>query len=300
MRIAHFKYSYSLTVAFVFMTSGLSAAADSVASPLRKHHEISSFSVFFKEVKKVANLCGEKPMIVAFDLDNTLMEMDEDLASEQWFDWQAQVITTEKGDSREKMADSFGDLLKLDTQLKQRIGMHLSEKLIARRFRKMAEEKNVLTLILSSRPPQQSDVTVRELTKNKLDFARSTLPSMGKDAYLPFDPKNLESSGFSAAEGEAMKLQKPRAVSFDQGVYATAGQHKGAMLRSLLHRFDVTPCGVAFVDNKPQYSEQVTEAFAASDAHILTFRYSRTDGHFARFKKLDKSTLIERAKAMLE
>ena len=53
--------------------------------------------------------------------------------------------------------------------------------------------------------------------------------------FIPYDAEDPVKDGLTKAEIERFHLSKPRPISYENGVMMTAGQHKGAMLLTILH-----------------------------------------------------------------
>jgi len=271
--------------------------AHAEATFLKTHAITNDFETFFKAARDMEDVCKSQPVLLAFDLDNTLLEMNEDLGSEQWFDWQSGLLADP---NPYKMVKNFPDLLALDTATKAVIGMHLSEDTLPALLSDSQHQTGIQTIVLSSRGPEQAPSTLRELKNNGLHFEAKTLPSLGADAKMPYDLNHLTDEGLSAEDVTTLKLGKPRPVSFDEGVYSTSGQNKGAMLRVLLHKESVSPCAIVFIDNKEQYSTQMLDAFKNENVNVITFRYSRTDHLAQDFAKAPKEPVMARWKALIQ
>jgi predicted enzyme involved in methoxymalonyl-ACP biosynthesis len=67
-----------------------------------------------------------------------------------------------------------------------------------------------------------------------------------------------------------MKLGPARPVSYMDGIFMGAGQHKGAMLRTLLHKTNRLVKAVVFVDDTPKHCDRMHEAFGSTDVDLVT------------------------------
>jgi len=89
------------------------------------------------------------------------------------------------------------------------------------------------------------------------------------------------------------KLGEPRPVSFMDGIFMTAGQHKGAMLRTLLWKIDHLFKAILFVDDQRKHCDRVYEAFDTQGVDVVTIRYGVEDHHVKKFEESNKSQVIE-------
>ena len=98
-----------------------------------------------------------------------------------------------------------------------------------------------------------------------------------------------------------MQLGRPRLVTYSNGIYLTAGQHKGYMLKTLLARADrgsksvdahADFAALVFVDDHEKHTNRVHEAFRNSSLDVATFRYSREDGNVEKFKNSTKNHVV--------
>jgi hypothetical protein len=258
-------------------------------------HETENFKDVFRTVKKLGEKCRPDQIVIAFDLDNTIMASDQVLGSEQWFDWQSslQSKTAPAGSASQRVANDFSGLLNVNSQVTKVMTMHPTEKDLPAEISSL-EQKHYKVLVLTSRDPGELEPTERELTRNGFHFERSTLSPASDGVYLPYDPSRPTDAGFMNDESAAIKkLGKPRSVLFKDGIYMTSGQNKGYMLRALLQKTGTTACGVVFVDNKEVYSQQMQDAFNGQDVKLATFRYSREDKAMDTFANADKTSAVQ-------
>lgn len=145
------------------------------------------------------------------------------------------------------------------------------------------------------RGPDVRDVTLRELNDSSYGFAAHTIDPQAGIAgnYLPYDVDRIEDSGLTRAEamawrGKNGKISPPREVSFNEDVYMTAGQHKGAMLGMLLHKSGNVERirAIVFIDDTPKNIKAVREAFEDfNDIKVATFHYTHEDENVRQFNE---------------
>jgi hypothetical protein len=89
-----------------------------------------------------------------------------------------------------------------------------------------------------------------------------------------------------------LKAAKP--VSYENGIMMVAGQHKGAMLLSMLHRADTEIRAVVFVDDHGRHVGRVFAALTGRDMEVTVMHYYHEDTRVARFQYSDKREVASR------
>ena len=87
-------------------------------------------------------------------------------------------------------------------------------------------------------------------------------------------------------------------MSFGKGVLMVAGQHKGAMLLTILHRAGRMPKAVVYVDDHGRHVHRVSDALARRGVATTVFHYHREDANVKRFRYSDKSAVDRRWKRL--
>ena len=109
---------------------------------------------------------------------------------------------------------------------------------------------------------------------------------------------SLTDFGLSKKDIKIYKLKAPRSVSYEFGLMMVAGQHKGVMLRTLMHRAKFTPKLVVFVDDKQKNVDNVDAALTQIGVPVHAIRYSKEDRLIQAFKKSSKKKEIEAWKSL--
>lgn len=252
------------------------------------HVVTPDFSVIRAKIDEVLKTTPPEKVLIAFDLDNTIMATDFDLGSEHWFLWQADMIQAKKFNEG-AVAPTFADMLAVQTWILNLTQMHATEERISKDVAELGA-KGVRSMVLTSRGLEMRDVTMRELNRNGFNFAHvAPGPTSGFPGnFLPYDLEHPERSGLTAAEVKALGLGKPAEVSFAHGVMLTQGQHKGAMLRTLLAKLGRPFEVIFFVDDRQHHSDGMQAAFAAQPEQVYTFRFSHETKRGEAFHASDK------------
>lgn len=219
------------------------------------------------EALQLAGRYGAGRVLVAFDIDNTLLAMEQGLGSDQWYYWQKDLAA--KDPCSELLA---GDLLQTEGALFHESAMIPTQPDAAAQVRR-AQDAGLTVIAVTSRGPVYRLTTFRELRRNGIAFWPSALPPQ---------------RGFP---GEYVPEGAERSVRYEDGVHMTAGQHKGHMLAALLAKSGTeSPAVIVFVDDKQKYVDQVMEAFADSGTAVHGWRYAREDARVRAFDPEEAAT----------
>jgi hypothetical protein len=236
---------------------------------------------------------GAEHVLLALDIDNTIMSMDTDLGSDHWFEWQSYLLTNEPN-SPHLVAKTFQGLLDAQDFLYKRNHMHATQatepELIAQ-----LQKRGIATILLTSRGPEFRGPTERELKRCGYDFRPTALKvrNVPDGKYLAFDPNNPEKDGLTEVEVTKYKLTEARPVSYENGIFMTAGQHKGMMLLTMLN--DAVPDikAIVYVDDNVRHVGNVFSAAVARNKEVSVFHFQHEDVRVQRFQYSDKREVAE-------
>jgi hypothetical protein len=279
------------SLSFRFLMLALVSLATAVNAA---HVETAEFSRVYDEVRAQVSRHGRDAVLVVFDLDNTLLANRQDLGTDQWFEWQKEAI--EKKQPGAVAADIDG-LIAAQSMLYALGRMRPTEPAVADTVRKMQTE-GLTTIVLTARDSGTRDATLRELRANRLDFGARPVGPGFPGRYLPYRLENTVNAAFTAEEARRWNLHAPRPVSYMDGVYMVSGQHKGAMLRSLLHKTARHFEGIVFVDDKQKNNDHIAAGFVGTGVDVTTIRYTREDAEVARFNADPKQTVMRQWQAL--
>ena len=238
---------------------------------------------------------GAANILLVFDVDNTLLAMNQDLGSDQWYRWQS-------GLPKESPA-KIADLLAAQGLMFSLSGMHPPQRDLPEIIRDL-QNAGFTTLVLTSRGTEFRSATERELSR-RYDLRKSALspPDGYGGAFLPLDPLAPQ-----PAAPDPANAAPAVPVSYQNGVFMTAGQNKGVMLRCLLAKTGRSFKMVLMVDDGDRNLTNVQAAlreWAASQKTPLGFRgflYKAEDGNIGRFEESDKTAVAvqyEKLRAVL-
>ena len=222
--------------------------------------------------------------------------MNQDLGSDQWFNWQDRLLQ-ENPECAGLVAKDFPGLLKVQGILFSLSRMHPPEPAIPEIINEI-QNLGCSTIILTSRGPDFRNASERELSLAGYNFSKREIKitESERGEFLPYDKTKPDVHGFSAKE--LQDLPDPRGVSYSNGIMMVAGQHKGVMLKTLLARSPHHFQTIIFVDDHAKHTDRVFNTYKNSDTQIITFRYSREDGNVKRFNTFSKSHVIQQWKKL--
>jgi hypothetical protein len=213
---------------------------------------------------------GTERVLLVFDMDNTLLSMNQDFGSDEWFTWQRALAAADPAKIK-ALTEVQGILFDLSS-------MHPPEPGVQPRVVAALQDRGFAAIVLTGRSPLYRSATERELGRNGLDFSKTAVGPQGGfgGSFLPYDARNSEASGFILpCDRERMPLPAPQKVSYQNGVMMTSGQDKGLMLRSLLSRAGRHFAAVLFVDDSAGNLKAVTQAFSCTSVEVVPVLYTK-------------------------
>ncbi len=282
-----------LSIAIMTLTLSLSVAA-------RGQFESDNFNITQTLSEQTAIHCDKQNTLVVFDIDNTLLTTNQMLGGDAWFTWQRELLKSGVK-TPELAAPDFDSLLKIQAVLYSLSRMHPTDQINPLVVHDL-QTKGFPVIALTSRGFEHHDATMRELSQNAYEMKQTSIgPQDGyAGPYLPYDLANPAQTGLSAEEVAAYKLGNPRKVMFQNGVFFGAGQHKGAMLKTLLNKVGFRPCGIVFIDDTPANTQKMWETYGDSAIDTTVIRYSLTDAMNEAFLVGDKTDVVSALTRLLE
>ncbi|HLF30225.1 MAG TPA: DUF2608 domain-containing protein [Xanthomonadales bacterium] len=249
-----------LCLGLVGLLSACAGTPAQSASPSSRMIETTDLAQVADTALKLAGQVGADHVLVVFDLDNTLLAMEQGLGSDQWYDWQKAISTADPCDPIVVV-----DRLAVQGALYFASAMRLTQADAPAQVRKL-QEHGLKVIILTSRGDDFRLQTFRELRRGGFSFYASA-----------FGPPGGYAETF-------MTTPDSRPVRYEDGVFLTAGQHKGEMLQALLNKtLTPWPAVIVMADDKAGNLQAVLGAFAGSATSVQAFRYGGEDATVAAF-----------------
>ena len=217
-----------------------------------------------KYVNKLVSDVGAENILVVYDFDNTLMAMDLDLGSDQWYQWQSEAIKS--GKKKEQMAKNTGELFNLAYKLFALGDMHAVESDTPRIVSEIQKSK-IKSIILTSRGSEYRQDVLAELERAGMNFADSAIGP--KEGY----------AGLFVPEG----FERPRLISFSEGIVMGSGQNKGEILKFILKKTGLKFKKIVFVDDTLKNIENVEKSFA-DEKNMIAFFYTHEADRVKKFE----------------
>ncbi len=234
-----------------------------------------------------------KRALFVFDIDNTLLRTKQDLGGDAWFTWQ-EALLKQNPQSPDLVAVDFAGLLTVQGWLFALGSMLAPEASTPALFRELQNAGHPV-ILLTSRGVEFENYTERELARNQYEPSLTALaPRAGFAArFLPYDVSAPERSCLTSGEVQRWGLPEARPVVYRRGIMLTGGQHKGAMLRTLLCKVKKSFSHIVFVDDHQKHVDRVHAAFENQPGEVFSVKYSYMDAEVQAFHASDKSTVRE-------
>ncbi len=273
--------------------------------------ESASLVTAESKVQEWAKLFGKEQVLLVLDIDNTLLTSNQDLGGDTWWNLQDELLKKKHEgkltpvESRYLAGNSLEELLEIAGMLFHLGHMHSPEE-TSPALVKRIQEQGIATLALTSRGPEFSNITFREMSRNLYDFKSSAIGPMGgyPSTFLPYEIEKPQESGIKAEELTAWGLKKARPVKYENGIYFTSGQHKGAMLRALLAKVGRNFKGIVFADDGKKNTDRMVQGFEKVEGvELLAIRYSKVDPIVERIRNESKDRMrsqLVRMKKLIE
>jgi hypothetical protein len=256
----------SILVMFVLFSTWVQVRAEILETPTIKSCLTSAHTV-------TAGLLPQQ-VIYVFDIDNTLLSLNQNLGSVQWFRWQQALI--KDNIEKDRVANTVDELLTLQGLLYHLSKTHTPETSTASEVSALQHDGHPV-LYHTSRNPDVRNITERDLlTQGLLPMTYTIGPKDGYPGNFLF-PKAPENQ---------------RAVSFQNGVYMSAGQDKGIWLKLFFEKTSTTVKHLIFIDDELKNLQNVERAFDGIIPMTLC-RYGQVDDVVREFNQSDKAREIK-------
>lgn len=206
------------------------------------------------DVLQLIEKTNKEDVLVIFDIDNTILAMEQGLGSDQWYEWQKGL-----GEQDPCSSKNVGDRFAAQGALYFVSAMRPTQEDAATQV-KAVQDLGVAVIALTSRGMNFQLQTFRELRRNNFSFNYSAIgPAGGFDE--PFMP-----------------VENGRLSLYEDGVFLTAGQHKGQMLYALMEKTATRmPVVIVMADDKQKNLDAVKETFSALNIPVHAWHYTGED-----------------------
>ncbi len=221
--------------------------------------DVKTFKPIFEKIKEIKKTIPSSKILFVTDLDNTILTMTTDVASDQWITKQGELIgkylKSGKADEHLLFKD-FNSLYTSWYKVQEFHDMRLTENFLPKEIQRIQKE-GIHTMILTSRGNQVRNNTQRILNKYKFNFTG-----------FPF------TQSFDYILGKDSK--RPKRIVFKNGLAMTEGAHKGKALESLLGKLKKSYDAIIFIDDHKKNVTRVEDNFSKK-VKLFTYRYGSED-----------------------
>lgn len=197
---------------------------------------------------------GNERVLMVFDIDNTLLAMEQGLGADQWYEWQKELADHDSCNEW-----NVGNRFAVQGAVFFASAMRIIQADAPEQV-KAIQDSGIPVIALTSRGMDYRLQTFRELRRHGFRFTESAIGPPGgfQQAFIP--------------------VKDGRMSLYEDGVFMTAGQHKGKMLLALLEKTDtVMPDVIVMADDKQKNLDAVKETFSALDVPVRAWRYTVED-----------------------
>lgn len=231
------------------------------AKPIQPdNRETAELADVTADVLDLAKRAGAENVLMVFDMDNTILAMEQGLGADQWYEWQKDLATDDPCNPH-----NVGNRFAVQGALYFASAMRPTQADAASQV-KTVQDQGIPVIVVTSRGQDYRLQTFRELRRNDFSFSHSAIGPAGgyKQPFMP--------------------LENGRLSRYEDGVFLTAGQHKGRMLYALLQKTGTElPAVIVVVDDKQKNLDAVQETFSALGIPVHAWRYTGEDENVARF-----------------
>lgn len=274
------KYNQAkITFITILLTLALTACSSQTTKAPRAedlNQETSNLEDIKNDVLDLAKQFGKQDVLMVFDIDNTLLAMEQGLGADQWYDWQKELSSEDRCNPQNvgnrfaaQGAIYFASAMR-PTQLDGAILV------------KDIQQQGIPVIALTSRGQDYRLQTFRELRRNGFDFTFSAIGPAGgyTESFVP--------------------VENGRMSRFEDGVFLTAGQHKGEMLLALLKKTGTPmPDVVVMADDKQNNLNAVIQTFSDLNIPVHAWRYTGEDENVRNFDSQEAAAQWQEVEAAL-
>jgi len=257
---AAFRTLLAAAMLFMVACSPVPRLEDPGYQPIAQDSETADLADVTADALELSAQTGQQELLVVFDIDNTLLAMEQGLGADQWYDWQKALSDEDRCNPY-----SVGDRFAVQGALYFASAMRPTQPDAADQVRTI-QDLGIPVIALTSRGPDYRLQTFRELRRNGYSFTYSAIGPQG---------------GY---DGLFVPVKDGRFSRYEDGVFLTAGQHKGEMLLALLQKTGhPMPEIIIMVDDKKKNLDAVRETFSARGIPVHNWRYTGEDINVRKF-----------------
>lgn len=249
-------------------------------------------------------------VLIVLDIDNALLKAENAVGSDQWFDWQLDMIKNDKN-NKYKVSETKGKLVDLFAKMAQKQTLCKCEKDQDKLVNKLVSDGYNIVYV-TSRGSEVVDITLQEMKRNNYKLTNSfdshnylyKYPFLTKDQNIPFNKLNdiykcpnssLEQYNFTNEEIQKYKLYRSKLTCLKDSIFFTSGQHKGALVKILLDKSNQQYDYIVVFDDKEPHVDGFMDVFKEK---VIGIVYTGQKDAVENFNKLDKDIIAKQFKEL--
>ena len=235
--------------------------------------EINSFNEVALRLETLLKKYKASEIQVVFDIDNTLLAPNQNLNSDQWFEWQ--------------MKQQTGDLFKVQTDFFQIGKMHPPEP-EGPAIIDQIKSKKVTPVILTSRGYDLMFPTLRELNRNYPGLVDAE-KLFYMNCFVPYHANDLKKFGFSKKETDVLAIKESRTACYFENLILSSGNTKPLTLLAYNQLKKLKPKVVIFVDDRAYHMDDFAKYTTKQKTVFFGLRYGKEDENVKQFSTSEKT-----------
>jgi len=184
--------------------------------------------------------------LIVFDIDNTIVESIDQLASTQWLD---EMIKFKMAQESLTEHEALEKTLPLNSLLKKHSMIQPIESSTVGLIKQLQDSLHKVIALTARSPEPLKECTIKHLTQVNIDFTRTSIYPHD----IIFSPK----------------------MHYSNGILFTQGDHKGDVLLAMLNAVSYAPKKIIFIDDKEynHYAIQQTFKKTTINSTCIWYRY---------------------------
>lgn len=195
--------------------------------------------------------------LIVFDIDNTLMETEQTLGSDQWFYYRWNQLLTEGFPAKEAKIQALKEWISIQNISKVKVVEEGTKEFVQK-----LQNENYTIIGLTTRGLEMSFTTVTQL--ESLGIMLNTTSPFKDDLFF----KN-----------------RNKGVYYHQGILFTMATPKGDALYTLLTIIDLRPDKIVFINDKKEHLKDVEKMCIEKNIPYIGLRYNYLDHKIQNFDK---------------
>lgn len=208
-------------------------------------------------IYKLRDFIDESDSLIIFDIDNTLMETEQTLGSDQWFYFRMNQLLEEGFAQKEALNRALREWISIQNISNVKVVEEGTSE-----FVEELQKQNYNIIGLTTRGLEMSFTTIVQLQSLNINLKHSA----------PFKEDLFFKNG-------------NRGIFYHEGILFTMASSKGEALYKFLTLIEKIPSKIIFINDKKQHLEDVERMCIAKNIPFIGLRYNYLDHKIENFDK---------------